>query len=168
MKPEKLKGIKSKAGITMIVMLIACLVSISNVAAKTTTLKLSSFLPPVHPGAKLTEEMCQELTDASDGTFVVKHYGSSSLGPAAEQYDLVVEGMADAAITCCSFTPNRFPMALGAQLPYFSDSALTGAKIVAELMKRGFFTDEFCTSQMAKRRTEVGLGKLDHTPKQRL
>jgi TRAP-type C4-dicarboxylate transport system substrate-binding protein len=65
------------------------------------------------------------------------------LGKAAEQYDIVVEGMADLALTCCGFSPSRFPLSLGVQLPFFSDSAQTGAKLLTEFQKRGFLDKEF-------------------------
>jgi len=134
--------------------LLACIVVFATVlltfdalpahAADTTiTLKLSSFLPPAHPGYKTIEELCQELTEASGGSVVVKHYGAAALGPATDEYDMVMEGMADIGLTCCSFTPNRFPLALGVQLPFFSNSAVTEAKVISELMKRGFFANEF-------------------------
>ena len=88
-------------------------------AEKVLNLKFSTFLPPGHPATKTLEAFAQELTDTSNGKVVVKYYGASALGKAAEQYDIVVEGMADLALTCCGFSPSRFPLSLGVQLPFF-------------------------------------------------
>ncbi len=106
-------------------------------------LKFSSFLPPGHPATKVLEAFVKELGETSGGKVNVKFYGASSLGKAAEQYDIVVEGMADMALTCCGFTPSQFPLSLGVQLPFFSDSAETGAKLLMEFQKRGFLDSEF-------------------------
>ncbi len=114
-----------------------------SAAAKVLNLKFSSFIGPSHPVTKVLKDFVKELTDTSDGKVVVKFYGSSALGKAAEQYDIVVDGMADMALTCCGFTPSQFPLSLGVQLPFFSDSAETGAKLLMEFQKRGLMDSEF-------------------------
>ena len=129
--------------IAAVALLTIALVVPGSAGAKVLNLKFSSFIGPSHPATKVLQEFVKELTDTSNGTVVVKFYGSSALGKAAEQYDIVVEGMADMALTCCGFAPSQFPLSLGVQLPFFSDSAETGAKLLMEFQKRGLMDSEF-------------------------
>ena len=115
----------------------------AHAASKPLKLKFSSFIAPAHPATKVLEAFTKELTDTSNGKVVVKFYGASALGKAAEQYDIVYEGLADLAVGCCGFNPSRFPLSLGSQLPFFSDSAKTSAKLLMEFQKRGFLDKEF-------------------------
>jgi len=72
----------------------------SQAGEKVLKLKFSTFLPPKHPAAKTLKDLAKELTESSKGKVIVKYYGASALGKAAEQYDIVVEGLADMALTC--------------------------------------------------------------------
>ena len=119
------------------------LVSPLQAADKVINLKFSSFLGPGHPASKVLKEFTEELSAVSDGKVAIKYYGSSALGKANEQYDMVTEGMADIALTCCGLQSSLFPLSLGVQLPFFSDSAKTGAKVLMGLKERGFFDNEF-------------------------
>ena len=112
-------------------------------AQKVINMKFSSFIAPGHPVTKVLEALAKELSDTSNGKVVVKFYGASALGKAAEQYDITAEGLADMALGCCGFSPSRFPLSLGVQLPFFSDSAQTSAKLLMEFQKRGFLNKEF-------------------------
>jgi TRAP-type C4-dicarboxylate transport system substrate-binding protein len=109
-------------------------------------LRLSTFIPPAHPASKLFQAFAKELESASHNRVKVEYYGTSSLGGAKEQYEITVEGLADLAVTCCAYKGSRFPLALGVQLPLFTDSAETGTQIIMELMRQGFFKREFADS----------------------
>jgi TRAP-type C4-dicarboxylate transport system substrate-binding protein len=124
-------------------MLVGLLAAPGQAAEKVINMKFSSFLAPGHPATKVLETLAKELSDTSNGKVVVKFYGASALGKAAEQYDIVAEGLADMALGCCGLNPSRFPLSLGVQLPFFSDSAQTGAKLLMEFQKRGFLNSEF-------------------------
>lgn len=110
---------------------------------KPITLRFSSFIPPAHPADKLFKKFTRRLEEESGGRVKVEYYGTGALGKAAEQYEITTEGLADLAITCCGYIGCRFPAALGVQLPFFSDSAETGNKILTELLRQGFFKEEF-------------------------
>jgi len=110
---------------------------------KPLVLRFSSFIPPSHPADKLFKQFCRELEKLSENRVKVEYYGTGSLGKANEQYEIAIGGLADMATTCCGYSGSRFPLALGVQLPFFSDSAVTGCKILTALMKQGFFKDEF-------------------------
>jgi TRAP-type C4-dicarboxylate transport system substrate-binding protein len=106
-------------------------------------LKFSSFTPPAHPVSKVFKELAKEMTETSNGKVVVKYYGSGALGKAIEHYDITVEGLADLALSCCGYTASRFPLSLGTQLPFFTDTATTGAQVLTVLWKKGVFNEEF-------------------------
>ena len=110
---------------------------------KPIVLRFSSFIPPSHPADKLLKDFCHQLEKAGDGRVKLEYYGTGSLGAAREQYEIATEGLADIATTCCGYTGCRFPLALGIQLPFFAESAATGSRIILELMKEGFFREEF-------------------------
>ncbi len=112
-------------------------------AGEVLNMKISTFFSPQHPSTKLVEEMAAELSAASDGRVVLKHYGSGSLGSPSEQVDITVEGLADMSITCCGYKASKYPLSLVVQLPLFSDSALTGTKVLMALMDKGIFDEEF-------------------------
>ncbi len=118
-------------------------VAFSRTGEKVITLRFSTFVPPAHPATKLFQAFAQELGTVSKGRVQVEYYGTSSLGEAKEHYEITVEGLADLAVTCCAYTGSRFPLALGVQLPLFTDSAEIGAKIIMELTKQGIFAQEF-------------------------
>jgi TRAP-type C4-dicarboxylate transport system substrate-binding protein len=115
----------------------------SQSGEKVITLRFSTFVPPAHPATKLFKGFAREMSAVSQGRVKVEYYGTSSLGEAKEQYEITVEGLADLATTCCAYTGSRFPLALGVQLPLFTDSAEIGAQIINELNRQKIFAREF-------------------------
>jgi len=115
----------------------------SRTAGALITLRFSTFVPPAHPATKLFQDFAREMGEVSQGQVKVEYYGTSSLGEAKEQYEITAEGLADLATTCCAYTGSRFPLALGVQLPLFTDSAEIGYQIISEMTRQGIFAREF-------------------------
>lgn len=130
-----------------LVLLIGPFATPGQAAEKVLKLKFSCWLPLHHPASKVMEEVVKELNETAKGKVEIQFYGASALGKGAEQYDITVEGLADMALICCAYWPSRFPLSSGVQLPFFSDSALTGAKLLINLKERGIFDDEFSEVQ---------------------
>lgn len=88
------------------------------------TLKVTTFLPPMHTFTKAVAAWGEELTEKSDGELEFAFFPASQLGPPPRQYDIVRSGGADIAIFLHGATPGRFPMTDLASLPltYPSDS----------------------------------------------
>src|SRR5262245_66268496 len=81
-------------------------------------LKFSSWVSAVHghhtgvmvPWAKMVEEK-------SGGRLKITLYPGSTLGKAADHYDMVKDGIADIGFTTPGYTPGRFPLISVTELP---------------------------------------------------
>ena len=98
------------------------------------TLKVSSFLPPMHTFNKAIEAWGQELSEKTGGELQVEIFPAGQLGPPPRQFDLVRSGGADMAIILHGATPGRFPMSELAGLPLTfpsagKDSAITSRRL---------------------------------------
>ncbi|KZM51763.1 TRAP transporter substrate-binding protein [Labrenzia sp. OB1] len=87
------------------------------------TLKVTTFLPPVHTFVKAINAWGEELANKSGGELELQLFPASQLGPAPRQFDIVRSGVADIAIFLHAVTPGRFPMTELAGLPLTHPSA---------------------------------------------
>lgn len=81
------------------------------------TLKVTTFLPPMHTFVKAITAWGDELSEKSGGELTVEVFPAAQLGPPPRQFDLVRSGGADVAIFLHGLTPGRFPMTELAGLP---------------------------------------------------
>lgn len=81
------------------------------------TLKVTTFLPPVHTFVKAINEWGAEIGEKSGGELQLEVFPAGQLGPPPRQFDIVTSGGADIAIFLHSLTPGRFPMTELAGLP---------------------------------------------------
>lgn len=82
-------------------------------------LKLADFSPPTHFVVDTTyTPMADAISEATGGDITVKLYMGGELGPGpAEQYNRVIEGVADIAFSLPGYTASNFPLTLMAELP---------------------------------------------------
>lgn len=89
-------------------------------AAQQSVLRFNSWLPPTHPITVLTlKPWMAEVEKATQGR-VKFEFTASSLGIPPNQFDMVRDGIVDAAITVHGFTPARFPLMQLGELPFLS------------------------------------------------
>jgi len=81
------------------------------------TLKVTTFLPPVHTFVKAINAWGEEIGEKSGGELELEVFPAGQLGPPPRQFDLVTSGGADIAIFLHALTPGRFPMTELAGLP---------------------------------------------------
>ena len=81
------------------------------------TLKVTTFLPPVHTFVKAINEWGAEIGEKSGGELELEVFPAGQLGPPPRQFDIVTSGGADIAIFLHALTPGRFPMTELAALP---------------------------------------------------
>jgi TRAP-type C4-dicarboxylate transport system substrate-binding protein len=100
------------------------LVAAGTVAATLTTgtamaetLKVTTFLPPVHTFVKAINEWGEEIAEKSGGELELEVFPAGQLGPPPRQFDIVTSGGADIAVFLHALTPGRFPMTELAALP---------------------------------------------------
>lgn len=87
------------------------------------TLKVTTFLPPVHAFVKAINVWGEELSEKSGGELTIEVFPAAQLGPPPRQFDLVRSGGADIGIFLHALTPGRFPMTELAGLPLTNPSA---------------------------------------------
>jgi TRAP-type C4-dicarboxylate transport system substrate-binding protein len=131
----------------MIVALVLALVGTSSgsLAAQDEPieLKFSSWVATVHghhtgvmaPWAKMVEEK-------SKGRLKITIYPGSTLGKAADHYDMVKDGIADLAFTTPGYTPGRFPLITATELPMLFKSSRGGSLAVMSIFDK-YFKNEF-------------------------
>jgi TRAP-type C4-dicarboxylate transport system substrate-binding protein len=84
---------------------------------KITELKLSHWMPPTHPLQKALEDWAASVEQMSNGSILYKIYPAEQLGKAADHYDLVRSGVADAAFIEPANQLSRFPIVAASALP---------------------------------------------------
>jgi len=87
------------------------------------TLRVSSFLPPMHTFNRAIAAWGEELSAATNGGLQLEIFPAGQLGPPPRQFDLVRSGGADIAVILHGATPGRFPMTELAGLPLTHPSA---------------------------------------------
>lgn len=86
------------------------------------TLRVTTFVPPVHTFVKAINAWGEEINELSGGELEVEVFPAGQLGPPPRQFDIVTSGGADIAIFLHSLTPGRFPMTELAGLPLTTPS----------------------------------------------
>lgn len=93
--------------------------------AEQVTLRYSNWLPPTY--FVLTEIMQPWMADVERVTEGRVKFDvlPKVVGTVAGQYDVVRDGLADISMLTPGFSPGRFPLVNGMELPFLGDSALT-------------------------------------------
>jgi TRAP-type transport system periplasmic protein len=112
-------------------------------AAEPIKMKFSSYIGPAHAATPVFQAYIKELNAASKGTVIVEYFGAEALGKAAENFDMVMDGLADMAIIGCGYTPARFPLSMVTDLPFFSNSAIASYEVVQALLDKKLITKEW-------------------------
>ncbi len=101
----------------------ALVAGLMTVPATAETLRVTTFLPPVHTFVNAIKAWGKEINEKSGGELDVEVYPASQLGPPPRQFDIVTSGGADIAIFLHTLTPGRFPLTELAGLPLTHPSA---------------------------------------------
>ena len=103
--------------------------------AGATELKLADFQPPTHfVVEKVYSPFAAAVSEATGGDVTVEVYMGGELGPGpAEQYNRVVDGVADIAFSLPGYTASNFPKTLLTELPGSIDAATGTDRILANI-----------------------------------
>lgn len=97
------------------------------------SLTLGHFLPEQHSNQQnVFQPLADDLAEASDGQFEVTIYPGGALGPPDQQYENVVAGVMDIGFGLFEYTPGRFPLQGGMQLPFLFEDAEQGTRAIWE------------------------------------
>jgi TRAP-type C4-dicarboxylate transport system substrate-binding protein len=121
-------GIITKLGATALAFALAT-------TATAQELKLADFQPPSHfVVPQVYEPFAKSVSEATGGDVSIKVFMGGELGPGPkEQYNRVVDGVADLAFSLPGYTASNFPKTLLAELPGVIDAATGTTKIVENL-----------------------------------
>jgi TRAP-type C4-dicarboxylate transport system substrate-binding protein len=94
---------------------------------KVINLKFSTFFPPNHKLAKITEDWCKEVEKRTNGKVKVRHFPGGTLNSAPQTYDSIVQGVVDVGNHVLGYTMGKFPLSevLDYPLGYHSGSVAT-------------------------------------------
>jgi TRAP-type C4-dicarboxylate transport system substrate-binding protein len=99
---------------------------------KIVELKLSQWMPATHPLQKSLEDWAAAVEQMSNGTILYKVYPAEQLGKAADHYELVRSGVADAAFIEPANQLAKFPIVVAAALPLLISNAKGGSAALDE------------------------------------
>ncbi len=104
-------------------------------AAGATDLKLADFQPPTHfVVEKVYAPFSAAIAEATGGEVTVEIFMGGELGPGpAEQYNRVVDGVADLAFSLPGYTASTFPLTLLTELPGTIDAETGTDRILANI-----------------------------------
>lgn len=105
---------------------LVALSSAASLAQAQTTLRFSNWLPPTHPiTTEILQPWANNVAEATEGR--VKVQLLPALGRPPAHFDLVRDGVADAALSVQAYTADRFPSAYGMTFPGYADDAESAA-----------------------------------------
>ena len=108
----------------------------SYAAEKVITLQYSSSFPSTDKIGQLNEQWCKEVEKRTGGKVKINHYSGSTLTPAAQTYDSIVQGIADLGVAIPAYTRGRFPLTEVLELPLGVKSGLIGTRLYNEYFKK--------------------------------
>jgi TRAP-type transport system periplasmic protein len=94
---------------------------------KPVDLKFSHWVPATHPIVKASEQWADSIKKDSNGTINITIYPAQQLGKAFDHYDMARDGIADIAYANPGYTPGRFPVIAGGELPFLLANAKEGS-----------------------------------------
>jgi TRAP-type C4-dicarboxylate transport system substrate-binding protein len=111
--------------------LITCLFTTTGMAQeKAVQLRFSTFFPPSHENAKITDAWCKEVEKRTSGRVKVRHYSGATLTPPAQTYDSVAEGVVDVGNIVLGYTMGKFPLSEGLDYPLGYRSGTQSTRLV--------------------------------------
>lgn len=85
--------------------------------AKAIELSYSIFFPPTHIQCQTAEAWAKEVEERTGGRVKINVYAGGTLTAAPQVYEGVVTGISDIGMSCFAYTPGRFPLLEGLDLP---------------------------------------------------
>jgi TRAP-type transport system periplasmic protein len=113
----------------------------SNAQAQKKTLKMANWLPPVHHLSKTVPAWSKMIEEASNGTLAVDLMKTSLAKPPG-QYDLAKNGITDMAYSVGGFTPKRFHVFGGIEMPFMISNAESASAAHWDWYARSGFMDK--------------------------
>lgn len=112
-------------------------------AASPIQMKFASCVGSGHPLTPSFRELLKELAEASNGSVAIAYHDADVLGKAAENLDLVTEGLADMVVLTTTYTPAQFPMTALMELPFFTTGSQASFEVANAFLEKKLIDREF-------------------------
>ena len=103
---------------------------------ETISLNYSVFFPPSHVQAQAAEAWAKEIESRTDGRVKITMYPGGTLCEAPATYQGVMDGVADIGMSCFAYTPGRFPLLEGLDLPVGYPDGKTASRIATDMTRK--------------------------------
>ncbi len=110
----------------------------SAAAHAQTTLRFNTWLPLVHPMMASSVKPWTDEVAAVTQNRVRFEFTAQSMGPPPNQFEMVRDGIVDAAITVHGYTPARFPLMQIGELPFLADKSEALSVALWRVMQKHF------------------------------
>lgn len=99
-------------------------------------LSYSVFFPPTHIQAKLADSWAREIEKRTAGRVQIAIHTGASLTKAEQCWMGVEWGISDIGMSCLAYTPGRFPLLEGLDLPVGWPDGLTATRVATALTRK--------------------------------
>ena len=105
-------------------------------AGKAIELSYSVFFPPTHIQAVTAGAWAKEVERRTKGQVKITIYAGGTLTPAQQCYEGVVNGISDLGMSCFAYTPGRFTLLEGLDLPLGYPTGAVATRVATELAQK--------------------------------
>ncbi len=102
----------------------------------TIELSYAIFFPPSHVQCKTAEAWAQEIEKRTNGRVKITLYPGGTLSKGPQIYQAVKDGVADIGMSCFAYTPGRFPLLEGLDLPLAYPDGKTATRIATDMVMK--------------------------------
>ncbi|MGX1305427.1 TRAP-type C4-dicarboxylate transport system substrate-binding protein [Amorphus suaedae] len=111
---------------------LAGLIFTGTAQAQSTNMKMSLWIPPMHPLVASLKDWGADLSQSTNGEITVSVFPAQQLGQAADHYDMARDGIVDMAMVAPGYSAGRFPLWSMVELPFTFKNSTGGAKALHE------------------------------------
>ncbi len=144
--PASVNGrtMKRLVGTIFVGMVLATLPVMFGPRATAKELRLAHFLAVQHPYHGVFEALGEELSKATNGAITIRIFPGGELGAnPVQQFNRVVDGIADIVFALPGYTAPRFPRMLLSEYPGIVDDAKDLTRGLNKAFDQGLFAEEF-------------------------
>lgn len=99
-------------------------------------LSYNLYFPPSHPQCKVAEDWAKEIERRCGGQVEITVCPGELLSKAPKCYESVLAGTSDIGMSCFAYTPARFPLLEGLDLPLGYPNGLTASRIATAMVAK--------------------------------
>jgi len=103
---------------------------------KVIELSYSIFFPPTHIQCVTADAWAREIEKRTNGRVKITIYAGGALTQPPQCYEGVVNGISDLGMSCLAYTPGRFPLLEGLDLPLGYPSGMVATRVASELVEK--------------------------------